>query len=120
MSKGLRIRFRDEVVEISSDYDANILIYRRHNRFHVNVGAYEKKTGEDDLSHIWIDSSMETRDELIIEVVDIDNSTAPRISKPPFSSPPPMGDEEIKEMYSELLDRFYTLEGLLKKEGLLL
>ncbi|MDR2954693.1 MAG: hypothetical protein LBV43_06400 [Prevotella sp.] len=115
--KGLEISFRGKTTAVSLESNAGAFIYQRNGYFHFTVSGLEK--GEEMISSIWIDSDMELEESLDIEIKDINDSSDPLEKKIAFSGQNLTSQEEIEKMLKYKLDYYYTLEKLLKNEGLL-
>ena len=116
---GFEIKFRGKSFRVSDEFGATIMVTMDNGDFHLDVKGLEEKPDHTWNSHVWIDTPMELGESVEVTIKEIERSDDPAFKRDAFSDSHVLDEKETKEMLTQLLEKYYTLEKLLKKRKLL-
>ena len=117
--KGHEIIFRGETINVVPKFNAGVFITQRNGYFNAAVSGLENVSDDKMLTHKWLDSEMQIGETIEINIKDIDICSEPIELTTAFADLPPLTEKEMEEMLEDKLATFYTLEKLLKDEGVI-
>lgn len=117
--KGHEIIFRGETINIAPQFDAGVFITQRDGSFSAVVSGLESVSEDKMLTHKWLDSDMQVGESIEINIKYIGFCSEPIEVIDAFADLPPLTEKEMEEMLEDKLVTFYTLEKLLKDEGVI-
>ncbi|MGL5683679.1 MAG: hypothetical protein ACRDDZ_11610 [Marinifilaceae bacterium] len=119
--RGFRIKFRAEEIIVTPTFLSTALIsYSSIDGFQISVGGINGH-GDESVDVCWIKSDMHIGESIEIEIVDANKNTCstPIFIKEIDPNPLQLSDKQKEQMLHEYLNKFHTLESLLKQKGLL-
>lgn len=116
---GHEIIFRGDTINIAPKFNTGVFITQRNGYFNAVVSGLENVSEDKMLTHKWLDSNMQIGDTIEINIKDLDLCSEPTEVNDAFIDLPPLTKKEIEVMLEDKLADFYTLEKLLKDEGLI-
>ncbi|GHE37080.1 hypothetical protein [Sphingobacterium griseoflavum] len=118
---GIIINYKGQEINISTAFLSTIFLYQDYGTYFVEVGGTERNPDGTGMSYKWLDTKIALGETIEVNIVGNENKTLSSTvtEKAELPESVTLLEENNEEFHSRLLDKFYKLQNILIKKGLL-